>query len=90
MATYIALVHKDEDSDFGVSFPDLPGCYTAGRTLAEAHRMAAEAVALHLQSMISDGVDVPAASTLDEIMADPANADGGVPILVAATALEPA
>jgi hypothetical protein len=30
---YIALVHKDPDSDFGESFPDFPGLVTAGRTL---------------------------------------------------------
>ena len=25
MRQYIALIHKDADSDYGVSFPDLPG-----------------------------------------------------------------
>ena len=33
---YVAYLHKDRDSDFGVSFPDFPGCVTAGRTLEEA------------------------------------------------------
>ncbi|MBL0942631.1 MAG: type II toxin-antitoxin system HicB family antitoxin, partial [Alphaproteobacteria bacterium] len=33
---YIALIHKDKNSDFGVSFPDFPGCITAGKTLDEA------------------------------------------------------
>ena len=41
--TYIGLVHKDAGSDYGVSFPDLPGCVTAGATLEEAREMAAEA-----------------------------------------------
>ena len=36
MQSYIALIHKDADSDYGVSFPDLPGCITAGTTLDEA------------------------------------------------------
>ena len=36
MNAYIALIHKEPDSDFGVSFPDLPGCVTAGSTLDEA------------------------------------------------------
>jgi predicted RNase H-like HicB family nuclease len=44
MRYYIAVIHKDADSDFGVSFPDLPGCITAGRTLDEARVMAAEAL----------------------------------------------
>jgi hypothetical protein len=30
---YIAYLHKDRDSDCGVSFPDFPGCITAGKTL---------------------------------------------------------
>jgi len=41
---YIAIIHKDPDSDFGVSFPDFPGCITAGRTLDEAKEMAREAL----------------------------------------------
>ena len=39
MRYYIALLHKDPKSDYGVSFPDLPGCITAGRTLDEARAM---------------------------------------------------
>ena len=31
MRQYIALIHKDADSEFGVSFPELPGCVTADR-----------------------------------------------------------
>jgi predicted RNase H-like HicB family nuclease len=30
MPHYIALIHKDADSCCGVSFPDLPGVFTAG------------------------------------------------------------
>jgi len=41
---YIAYLHKDRNSDYGVSFPDFPGCITAGSTLEEAHKMAAEAL----------------------------------------------
>ena len=33
MRQFIALIHKDAQSEFGVSFPDLPGCVTAGATL---------------------------------------------------------
>ncbi len=36
MAAYIALIRKENGSDFGVNFPDFPGCMTAGRTLEEA------------------------------------------------------
>ncbi len=39
---YIAIIHKDDDSDFGVSFPDFSGCVTADRTLDEAKDLAIE------------------------------------------------
>ena len=69
---YIAYLHKDRDSDYGVKFPDFPGCITAGRTLDEASRMAAEALAFHIQGMIEDGDAVPEPSKVDDIAADAA------------------
>ena len=69
---YIGILHKDPESDFGVSFPDFPGCITAGKTLDEASRMAAEALALHIQGMIEDGDAVPEPSKVDDIAADAA------------------
>jgi predicted RNase H-like HicB family nuclease len=69
---YIAYLHKDRTSDFGVSFPDFPGCVTAGRTLEEARRMAAEALRLHVGGMIEDGQAIPEPSTLDDLADDPA------------------
>jgi predicted RNase H-like HicB family nuclease len=45
MTTYIGLLRKEKCSDYGVDFPDFPGCITAGRTHDEACRMAAEALA---------------------------------------------
>ena len=69
---YIAYLHKDRKSDFGVSFPDFPGCVTAGKTLEEAHRLAAEALALHIRGMVEDGEAVPEPSALDALAEDPA------------------
>jgi predicted RNase H-like HicB family nuclease len=68
---YIAYLHKDSNSDFGVSFPDFPGCITAGKTLDEARRLAPEALALHIQGMMEDGEDIPKPSTLDDLASDP-------------------
>jgi len=81
MQHYVALIHKDADSDFGVSFPDFPGAVTAGRTLDEARAMAVEALALHIEGMVEDGEAAPEPSSLETIMADPENRDG-VAILV--------
>jgi predicted RNase H-like HicB family nuclease len=82
MASYVALLHKDPDSDYGVSFPDFPGCITAGSTLEEAWRLAEEVLAFHMDGMRSGGEPIPQPSTIDAIMADPENI-GGLPFLVA-------
>jgi predicted RNase H-like HicB family nuclease len=82
---YIAYLHKDRDSDYGVSFPDFPGCITAGKTLDEASRMAAEALALHIQGMIEDGDAVPEPSKVDDIAADAAKR-GAIAFLVSVDA----
>ena len=73
MRNYIALIHKDPDSDYSVSFPDLPGCITAGVTIDEARTMAEEALALHLEGLAEDGQPIPAPSSLEDIMSDPEN-----------------
>jgi len=83
MATYIALLRKERDSEFGVDFPDFPGCITAGKSLEEAHKRYAEALRLHIRGMLEDGDPIPEPSLLDDILADPANA-GAVPFLVVA------
>ncbi len=71
MTAYIALIRKDPSSDYSVDFPDFPGCVTAGRSLDEARRMAAEALALHVEGMIEDREPIPEPSALDAIMSDP-------------------
>jgi predicted RNase H-like HicB family nuclease len=68
MSEYIALIHKDADSAFGASFPDLPGCISAADTLEELRPMIEEALGFHIEGMIEDGATVPEPSTLDEIL----------------------
>jgi predicted RNase H-like HicB family nuclease len=70
MKTYIAVIHKDKSSDFGVSFPDFPGCVTAGTTIDEAKDMAIEALDMHIKGMIEDGEVIPVTSKLEDIMKD--------------------
>lgn len=83
MRQYIALIHKEADSDYGVSFPDLPGVITAGSNLDEARQMATEALAFHLEGLTKDGEPVPEPSSLEEIMSVKENKDG-VAVLIAA------
>jgi antitoxin HicB len=71
MAHYIALIHKDIDSCYGVSFPDVPGVFTAGDTIDEAIRKAGEV----LEFAAGDWSDLsgdkfPEPRTIDELRAD--------------------
>jgi len=60
MAAYIALVHKDAGTSYGVSFPDVPGCISAGDSFEQAVANAAEALAGHFAAMKADGDPLPA------------------------------
>ncbi len=81
MTSYIALIRKEPDSDYGVDLPDFVGCVTAGRTLEDARRMAAEALALHVEGMTEDGETIPEPASLDTIMTNAENKDA-VAVLV--------
>ncbi|CDZ69480.1 DNA-binding protein, CopG family [Neorhizobium galegae bv. orientalis] len=81
MSNYIGLIHKNAESDYGVSFPDFPGVVTAGATLDEARHMAEEALAFHVEGMVEDGETIPEPSSLESVMTNPDNLDG-VAILV--------
>ncbi|MCX6609652.1 MAG: type II toxin-antitoxin system HicB family antitoxin [Acidobacteria bacterium] len=72
---YIAYLHKEPKSDFGVSFPDFPGCISAGNTLDEARTMAIEALQFHIKGMLEDGLEIPPPSSFDQLAGDPAMKD---------------
>ena len=46
---YPVVIHKDIDSDYGVTVPDLPGCFSAGSTMDDALANAVEAIATHVE-----------------------------------------
>ena len=89
MTAYVALLRKQPDSDFGVDFPDFPGCVSAGETLEDARRMAGEALQFHIGGMIEDGEAIPAPSPLDAIMASADHRDG-VAVLIDVAIRRPA
>jgi predicted RNase H-like HicB family nuclease len=72
MSYYIALIHKDADSCYGVSFPDVPGVFTAGDTIDEAMRKAGEVLEFAAEDWSGlDGDLFPAPRTIDELRVDP-------------------
>ena len=73
---YPIVIHKDPDSDYCVTVPDLPGCITAGDTLEEAQNQAAEAIQCHIEGMLLDGESVPEAKEIVFHQDNPDYADG--------------
>lgn len=67
MDHYVALVHKEKGSSYGVSFPDFPGCIAAAGSYAAALEQAAEALAFHVEGMRQDGARIPPPRSLERI-----------------------
>ena len=86
MSHYIALIHKESSSCYGVSFPDVPGVTTAGNTIDEALRLASEVLEFAAEDWVNadDSHTFPPARTIDELRADPAFQDAVADAVVAA------
>lgn len=75
---YLVVVHHDRSGGpFGVTVPDLPGCFSAGDTLADALENAREAIVLHVEGLLSDHEPVPAPAPAPTV-----DADGGIVAVV--------
>jgi predicted RNase H-like HicB family nuclease len=70
MKKYMALFEYDENGGYAVTFPDLPGCASAGDDYDEAYRMSHEALALHIEGLAAEGYPVPEGRTLEQIKAE--------------------
>ena len=68
---YPVAIHKDEDSDYSVAIPDLPGCFSAGATEDEAIDMAKEAAECHIEGLLIDSEPVPAPSEMESFKNNP-------------------
>ena len=67
---YVAVIEKEPDSAFGVWFPDVEGCFSAGDTLEEAVVNAAAALRQHTEALESAGRQLSAARSVDEVLLD--------------------
>ena len=59
------VIHKDSDSDYGVTVPDMPGCFSAGTTTDEALSNAIEAIECHIEGLMIDGEPVPSPRSVE-------------------------
>ena len=73
---YPIVIHKDPDSDYGITIPDLPGCFSAGSTMAEAIDMAQEAAECHIEGLLIDSEPIPTPSDIEVHKDNPDFKDG--------------
>ncbi|HWS03277.1 MAG TPA: type II toxin-antitoxin system HicB family antitoxin [Gammaproteobacteria bacterium] len=73
---YPVVIHKDPDSDYGVTVPDLPGCFSAGTTLDEVLVNAREAIECHIEGLLSEGEALSQPGSVEDYQANSDYAGG--------------
>lgn len=68
---YPLALHTDDGVKYGVTVPDIPGCFSAGDTLDEAIENAVEAIEGHLECLAEEGEAIPAAGAIADHKANP-------------------
>ena len=71
MKPYIAIVHKEENSAYGMTFPDAPGCFSAADEIDELFAMANEALELWAAGMREEGRPIVEPRDFEALRADP-------------------
>lgn len=62
----VAIEPGDPKHAWGVTVPDLPGCFSAGETIEEALDNAHDAILFHIEGLIDDGEAIPEAASIDK------------------------
>ena len=57
------VIYEHGKRNFAGFAPDVPGCFSTGKTLTEMRRMMREALESHLQWMANDGDPMPVSKT---------------------------
>lgn len=70
------VLHTDDGVRYGVTVPDLPGCFSAGDTFDAALDCVLEAIDLHLEGIVEEGGDVPVPRSIAAHRSQPDYADG--------------
>ncbi len=71
MKTYPIAIHKEKNSCYGVTVPDMPGCFSAGDTLEEALEQAKEAIVFHAEGLAEDGLPIPKIHPIEKHFKNP-------------------
>ena len=62
---YSIVIHKDENSSYGVTVLDLPGCFSGSETLEGVYSAAQEAIEGHIQTLLMEGLPLPEVTPLE-------------------------
>ena len=73
---YPVVLHKDPSSDYGVTVPDLPGCFSAGETVDEALVEAVAAIECHIEGLLIDEEPIPVPKHIEHHRNNPDYVDG--------------
>ena len=63
---FIVVLHTDDGERYGVTVPDLPGCFSGGDTLELALQNVEEAIDMHVERLIDDGQPIPLSLSLKQ------------------------
>lgn len=78
---YPIVIHKDPETAYGVTVPDLPGCFSAGDTMEEALANAIEAIECHIEGILLDDENLPLGKAIENYV-DELDYRGGIWALV--------
>jgi predicted RNase H-like HicB family nuclease len=70
------IVIEDAGANFSAYSPDLPGCIATGKSREETERNMYEAIRLHVDGMLEDGLPIPESSSFAEYVVLGASATG--------------
>jgi predicted RNase H-like HicB family nuclease len=70
------VLHTDDGIRYGVTVPDIKGCYSTGYSMDDAIDSIQEAIDLHLEGMADDGENLPVASSITAHKNNPDYANG--------------
>ena len=65
----VAFIHREGEA-WGISFPDFPGCISAGNSAGEVLREGRAALEFHIEGMVEDGETLPLVRSVDQLRAD--------------------
>ena len=71
------VLHSDDGLRYGVTVPDLAGCFSAGDNMDDALESVKEAIELHLEGLMEDGQDLPTITPISQHQNNP-DYTGGV------------